>query len=975
MRGKQRTLAILLTITLSVAAGCFYFSPREPLPDDFRDALNSSNDSDFAEDLGKVRELSREDSASAVPAPAAGYAGSGSDGLVPIVIYHTTDIRLYPGSPAAGPDSRRLSALAAMIEQETRPRLWIDSGGWFRKASEGGSRQFEEIFALLNRVKPAAVVLGARDLDRLDDTASRLVKEARFPILAAGFFSVAEPYPGIKIGILGISSGTPAGADIPGNLKDGEPKKRIAETGGAVQRLRSEGVALIVAAAHVSAEGSGNRSKDAGNEQPLNAETIRGADLILGGATLAEGVEQIVVFVDPRTGRVGRTETRAIPLDDHLSRDFKPAAAGGGKTSADKGSVASRIMRKLRERIRPTLPGGGEPAGKAGAAHDTAGGQGEADAPLQAVIESRLKQPGIKKCILGALTYLDDTQIRKRPGRNNSQCDLSDGSGCRSTIKVSLPGRKNPAFVPMPGLRLKNAEGEWASYIHVGEGSKRLPAGVQDSNMFVTAFVSYPLFLVDDRDLPPGRRSVSRMRQMAMKNVNKYKRGDGYSFWRPAGGKDGEGPAIAPPNLPTSALSITDKLFQHRQLGKLLAWASKRIDPAMIEWMHIVSDPKKNPTGKDAFFNIPNDADDTSVAVANQALHAAEYDPRSPDPYYRDPANFSVDLDALKKLERHRDIGRKKSDSYHALNALKKPGRDRDGGPGRSPEYKVLDDWQGDNTGAYMTWLKDDKLPIFGSPESGVIPGAVNIVDEVVNANAVFSMGVNGIKDTDGFRSACGLIAAAAETKHWQKEFVYYPQRMIFPYTASRAFRDGGADNEVMKGAMGKLLADVLADQAGFEKKNPRKKGAFPGGMDPSTDLSTALGVTFLLNVGRDLAAERGLAEQYDRALAGGIDYLVKNRSSHSAAYDDTFTPDAGGKKPQGLKWKEGLFFAGDPQNMSQWVSEAYTTSMVLEAMNKYALAYDQSGRSIRDTGRLKLAAQPDGGKLDVQWSPGNAVR
>lgn len=866
-----------------------------------------------------------------VPEAVAGPAQQGGEGLLPLVIYHTGAVRPSPGLSAAGDDLERFSALAAMLASESRPHLWIDSGGWFHKASEGGTRRSEELFAMVNRLQPAAVVLGNDDLDRPDGDTGRLLREARFPVLAEGAFSVTEPYPGVKIGILGVPSGA-------------------AGTGDAVELLRSEGASIIVAAAHAGAEKYGGRGKSGGNQNPADAGKVPGADLLLGGTASAEGIEQIVIFIDPRTGRAAGTEVSVLPLNNYGGpRDLKPAAGGSaaataGTGSAGAGAAGYGLGRKKRGETGPALIDGGETAAGAGTKRGAAGDRAVDGAPLQAVIESRLKQPGIKQCILGALAYLDDTQIRKRPGRNNSQCDLSDGSGCRSMIKFSLPGRKNPVFVPVPGLRLKNVEGEWASYIHMGKGSKTAPPGVQDSNLFVTAFVAYPLFLVDDQALPPGQRSVSRMRRLAMSDINRYKRGDGYSFWRLKKDERGEAAPEAPSNIPLKALGLLDFIKRRQPFKAVYNIVTRDFDKSVMGWIDTVMSPKKNPLGKEALFNNPNDTDDTAVAVANQALHASEYDPRSPDPYYRDPKNFPVDLAALEKFEQFRDMDRKKSDPHDA--------------------------WKGENTGAFLTWLKDENLPAFGSPETGVIPGDVNLVDEVVNANAVFAMSLNGIRDTGGFHSACKLIADSAEKKQWQKSFIYYSQRMTFPYAASRAFRDGGADNEVMRGAMGKLLVDVLADQADFEKRNPRKKGAFPGGLDPSTDLSTALGVIFLLNVGRDVAAERGLAEKYDRALARGIDYLVKNRNPHSAAYADTLVPDAGSKEAQGSKWKEGLFFCGDPQNITQWVSEAFTTSMVLEAMNKYALAYDQSGRSVRDTGKLKLSGRPAGGRLDVQWSP-----
>ena len=64
---------------------------------------------------------------------------------------------------------------------------------------------------------------------------------------------------------------------------------------------------------------------------------------------------------------------------------------------------------------------------------------------------------------------------------------------------------------------------------------------------------------------------------------------------------------------------------------------------------------------------------------------------------------------------------------------------------------------------------------------------------------------------------------------------------------------------------------------------------------------------------------------------------------------------NANSKKGQGLKWQEGLFFAGDPQNYAQWCSEAYTTAMSLEALAKYAMAYDKGGVDIMNGRRINI--------------------
>ncbi|EKE02372.1 MAG: hypothetical protein ACD_20C00395G0002 [uncultured bacterium] len=540
---------------------------------------------------------------------------------------------------------------------------------------------------------------------------------------------------------------------------------------------------------------------------------------------------------------------------------------------------------------------------------------------IEKTIQERLSNPEIRKAIMGALIYMDDTQVRNRPGKLNSRYDSSSGDGNKGTISLKIPFKKDPIDIHIPGIAITNEEGEWSSYIHLRFNKKgRFPVSIQDSNLFMTSFISYPLYLFDEKSLPAHKQIIKKMNKMSIENINSYKRGDAYNFWQELPGKSSKNKRTAPHNISMKFWGEIIKFGLKQPLKTLLSPITKQVDPLLYDWAYVIIDPTKNPHGYDSFLNIPNDADDTSVAVAAQKLYSEKYDPDS-----------KVDLNALSQLEQFRDIDRQKQCS--------------------------MDSWKGNNTGAFLTWLKDENKDIFATPDSGVIPSAVNLVDEVVNANAVFSMALNGMKDSEGYNSACMLIKDAVDKKNWQKTSIFYPQRMIFPYCASRAFRDGGADNSVMKNAMKKLLKDVLEDQRDFVKQNPDKPGAFPGGADRTTDLSTALGVIFLLNVGKDLANEIGAGKEYDEVLKNGVNYLLRNSSPHKIENFDTFNRDKlrtleSGK---GLKWEAGLFFAGDPQNCTQWWSEAYTTAMALEALAKYSLAYDKGGVSISAGRRINI--------------------
>jgi hypothetical protein len=543
---------------------------------------------------------------------------------------------------------------------------------------------------------------------------------------------------------------------------------------------------------------------------------------------------------------------------------------------------------------------------------------------IEDTINQRSADPEVRKAMMGALIYLDDMQIRDRPGKNSCQYDYSGGDGSKSTFLAKIPGSKSSVQIPALWTDVQNYEGEWASNIHSGKlfiGSEKgkMPFGMQDSNMFMTAFSAYPLYFFNEDSLSPGEQVVREIRKDAQENIKGFKRDEAYNFWREVPGDSGDTPRVTASNLSPKTLGKMSRFLIKEPWKSISKPFTKNIDPEMADWLDKVMNPEINPGGTDAFFNIPNDADDTSMAAALQKLHEKDYQPGLNDPYFSNQENFIVDKNALLMLQDYRDLDR--------------------------TQASKMDAWKGENTGAYMTWLKDEDIDTFATPETGVIPGVVNLVDDVVNANAVFAFALNGLKDAEGYDDACSLVKKSADEKHWQQTGLYYPQRMIFPYCASRAFRDGGADDDTMKDAMQTLLRDVLEDRNAFLNENPDKKGAFPGGADMTTDLSTALGVTFLLNVGEETAKETGLVEEYREALHGGIEYLQKNGVAHKIKNDDTFNRE-GQKRTDdnssGLKWEEGLFFAGDPQNMAQWCSEAYTTSMALEAFTKYTLAYDK---------------------------------
>ncbi len=154
--------------------------------------------------------------------------------------------------------------------------------------------------------------------------------------------------------------------------------------------------------------------------------------------------------------------------------------------------------------------------------------------------------------------------------------------------------------------------------------------------------------------------------------------------------------------------------------SKMASMASRflgRFFPWVETWMNEIIDPIKNPSGFESFFNVPNDADDTAMATALLRLENGR----------------TIDATPLHLITRYRDTRRFKFDSR--------------------------DTWSSKNTGAFLTWLKDENLETFATPNSGVMPMGVNNVDCVVNANVLFSLALNDMKGAPGFRKralSCG---------------------------------------------------------------------------------------------------------------------------------------------------------------------------------------------------------------------------
>ena len=540
---------------------------------------------------------------------------------------------------------------------------------------------------------------------------------------------------------------------------------------------------------------------------------------------------------------------------------------------------------------------------------------------------------GLTQSIEGALIYLADTQIKEHPGWASPRYTACKAHRCLPTLPINvgplreLPGL--PVYKPFPPLQ--NNEGEWANSIHVfpaelGNRNGETFVSVLDTNMFVTANLIYPMFLFRDATEEGG---IGAMLQKAMASILAYQRGNGFNFWPQQPSAHGRHLTVKPYNIP---------LFNENM--KLESFFSRFLPPddPRRQWNQFFSNPAINPWGVESMVNIPNDADDTALALATIYL-------------YQNLASSAFTLDKIQKG----------SDEFERMSSEFSLYRDE---MGRREDGR--DSWKGGPSGAFLTWLKPDTWgpEAFAHPELGVMPLGVNNVDCVVNANVLFALAMRGQQQAPGFAPSLDLVIKAIETKAWPRCGLYYPQNMIFPYAASRAYREGSIDDLRLQEAMARLARELIADQAAVKQKTPEQAGAFSGGIDKSSHLATALALSTLLNIGADTAEKYGFLASYQRALNDGVAYLIKARIRQRVLFAGETLLRSGeesstGPTRYGYRWNSGLFFSASFWDMAQWRSEAYTVAIVMEALTKYMLAYEFSHEPTPHNLRVTIRQQP----------------
>lgn len=550
----------------------------------------------------------------------------------------------------------------------------------------------------------------------------------------------------------------------------------------------------------------------------------------------------------------------------------------------------------------------------------------------------------IKDHIIGSINYLVNTQ---------ADCDsqLKEGEYiCNRDV---------------PGERRVN--GGWDSVITPIFMKAASSVSFLDSNMFVTAHTLYPFWFIDldDSEL----FDLDKTKNLAIDSIEAHRRGNGYSFWPEIGPSLGQVNRIGPLNLSTlllsSQISIADRMNMMTGISVI---------PGDVKWLDQYLDRDNQEIGMDALFSVPNDNDDTSLALIsnyyyNHDLTLQGMDQRDElektislgkniNDYvdnYQTRKNRMVQTD--KKYCQEALANTSKEELFLDIEFMKKCTLDD------PREFWRFDAYQDTHsyTGAYMTWAYDENSNIYADPEKGVILTGQNSVDCVVVANSLYAISLSGLKNNPTYKTAyqnsCNVISniildqndeirmgfsgkknAAQSSPVWQHCGLFYPSHMLFPYMISRAVRDGGACQDLpiqleqnrFNKSMALLMKELTSEQ---DKTNQFKKaGEWYESIDNTVALPTALGAATLLNLGQTVAKDAGInPEELESRIESALNSTLLRRKSSTI------------NKLPSYSLPEGTFFGGGTLNeISLWKSAPFATSVSLEASTKYLMNFDK---------------------------------
>jgi hypothetical protein len=497
----------------------------------------------------------------------------------------------------------------------------------------------------------------------------------------------------------------------------------------------------------------------------------------------------------------------------------------------------------------------------------------------------------------------------------------------------------------IPGERRIN--GSWDSYMY--PVAVRIPYRFRfvDSNIFFTVQTLLPLFSVgfDDPVLEQQRLDAIHAAMMA---VNSFRRGDGYAFWPEIG------PTRATHVNRIGPLNVSPLLLgtQIEIVSRIQDFFHVRLFPSKVRWLETFLDLGNEATGADVLFNVPNDTDDTALAIAgNFHYYQNGGDAELLQEYLQLSKHFAGRVDTLESRNRHR--------YKNHIPGCEETWRAQSSDAARQAlftdrsflENCSLDDaresWRYDSypskhSGAFLTWQYDESEAIYEDPESGVVLPGQNSVDCYAIANVVYSLSLTGMRDDPelrpGYESSCNVISNTildTNDQLWKSCGLFFPAHMTYPYLVSRAVGDGGAcqdleprDQERFDKSIGALVERIIAEQD--EESDEKKRGQWFESTDGQTAMPTVLGGVSLLNFRRAYGADFDQQYRVRDRVETAIAHTIASSDSHPLA----------GNLPL-VSVPEGTYFGGGTSDeIAHWRSRPFATAVSLELMTKYLAQY-----------------------------------
>ncbi len=521
----------------------------------------------------------------------------------------------------------------------------------------------------------------------------------------------------------------------------------------------------------------------------------------------------------------------------------------------------------------------------------------------------------------------------------------------------------------------KRVNGGWDSIISPTFMKAASSVSFLDSNMFVTAHVLYPFWFLQLDET--AAVNTQQMKDIAVTGIDAHRRGGGYSFWPEIGPSLGNVNRIGPLNLSTlllsSQISLADKLGKTTGLSVI---------PRDVKWLDVFFDRDNKEIGMDALFSVPNDNDDTALAIITKYYHdqdkilAGNGDVADLKETISLGENINrfVDTFELRKLRmvdpsnqscKDKMANGDRDQLVQDVDFLRECSLDD---PREHWRYKAYAD-SGSYTGAYMTWAYDETGDIYADPEAGVIMTGQNSVDCVVIANALYAISLSGLKNNHEYKknyeNSCNIISNIMldendnirtdrsgrdadqdkESPVWRHCGLFYPSHMLFPYMISRAVRDGNActdltektDQERFDKAMTSLMKEIVKEQDQDDEN--KSSGEWYETMDSTIALPSALGAVTLLNLGEKTAQQAEItSNELSTRIEAGIQAFINKRKIEDSQND---LPN--------YSLPGGTFFGGGTVNeIALWKSAPFTAAVSLEAATKYIMNWqknaDQNG-------------------------------